>query len=242
MTTRRWAVSSYSQNAAFWVDIIRNKRDRYRRELTDAAVLSLVKPRAGLRALDAGCGEGYLSRALAEQGARVVGVDTAVELVEAAQHEAVRSGLDVEHVVADAGNLPTEFTDGFDVVVLNHVVNDLEDPAPTFREAARALKPGGRAVVLMLHPCFAHQGIGVEDYFANFRASRCFEVDGTRSPAPVTYWVRPLESYSALLAEAGLVITGLQEPRPSAEQMRDLWWREHFSSPKFLLIEATKLG
>ncbi|MGL6234665.1 MAG: class I SAM-dependent methyltransferase [Segniliparus sp.] len=241
MTNQALGASSYSQNAAFWVDIIRRRRDRYRTELTDAAVLSLVGPLAGLRVLDAGCGEGYLSRLLAERGAQVVGVDTAVELVEAARQEAAQRRIAVEHLVANAGDLPTEFAASFDIVVLNHVVNDLENPAPAFSEAARVLRPEGKIVVLMLHPCFTHQGGDVEDYFANYRASRCFEVDGTRSPAPVVYWVRPLESYSALLAEAGFAITGLKEPRPSTEQMLDPWWQERFTAPKFLLIEARKL-
>jgi SAM-dependent methyltransferase len=242
LTGQALGANSYSQNAAFWIDIIRRRRDRYRTEFTDTAVLSLVGPNEVVRVLDAGCGEGYLSRLLATRGAEVVGVDTNVELVKAARQEATRLGLAVEHLVADTGALPIEFVGGFDVVVLNHVVNDLEDPAPTFLEAARVLRPGGRVVALMLHPCFAHQGIGVEDYFGNYRASRHFEVDGTRSPAPVVYWVRSLESYSALLAEAGFAITVLQEPRPSAEQLADSWWREHFTYPKFLLVEARKIG
>ncbi|ADG99448.1 Methyltransferase type 11 [Segniliparus rotundus DSM 44985] len=233
--------TSYALNAEFWIDIIRRRRDRYRTELTDVAVLSMVGAREGLRALDAGCGEGYLSRALAERGAHVVGVDSAAELVEAARLEAARLRLDVEHRVADIGDLPAEFSDVFDVVVFNHVVNDLEDPAPAFAEAARVLRPGGRAVVLMLHPCFTRQGVAVQEYFANDSACRCFDVDGVKSPVPVTYWLRPLESYSALLVEAGFAVTGLQEPRPSAEQMLDPWWQEHFSSPKFLLVEARKL-
>jgi 2-polyprenyl-3-methyl-5-hydroxy-6-metoxy-1,4-benzoquinol methylase len=146
--------SSYSQNAAFWIDIIRRRRDRYRTGFTDAAVLSLVGPNEVVRVLDAGCGEGYLSRLLAKRGAEVVGVDTNVELIKAARQEATRLGLAVDHLVADTGALPIEFVGGFDVVVLNHVVNDLEDPAPTFLEAARVLRPGGRVVALMLHPCF----------------------------------------------------------------------------------------
>jgi 2-polyprenyl-3-methyl-5-hydroxy-6-metoxy-1,4-benzoquinol methylase len=234
-------VNSYSQNAVFWTDIIRQRRDRYRTELTDAAVLELVSPRKGLCILDAGCGEGYLSRALAERGAQVTGVDLVVELVVAAQEEASRLGLDAEHLVADVSNLPAEFADRFDVIVLNHVVNDLENPAPAFLEANRVLRLGGRIVMLMLHPCFSHQGSAIE-YFANYRAERCFEVAGETSPAAVTDWVRSLESYSALLGEAGFAITGLQEPHPSAKLLADPWWQMHFTFPKFLLIEARKLG
>lgn len=241
MTTQALGANSYSQNAAFWIDIIRNSRDRYRTELTNASVLSLVGPQKGMHVLDAGCGEGYLSRALAEQGAKVIGVDMAVELVEAAQLEADQEGLNVKHLVADICHLPRDLNDRFDVALLNHVVNDLENPAPAFTEAARVLRPKGRMVILMLHPCFTWKGAGAGSYFSNHHSSRHFEVDGTVSPTPVSYWVRPLESYSALLTEAGFAITRLQEPRPSEQQLADPWWQAHFTTPKFLLIEATKL-
>ncbi|MGH3377211.1 MAG: class I SAM-dependent methyltransferase [Actinoallomurus sp.] len=54
---------------------MRERRDRYRTELTDAAVLDAVGPCAGWKVLDAGCGEGYLARSLASRGAEVIGVD-----------------------------------------------------------------------------------------------------------------------------------------------------------------------
>jgi ribosomal protein L11 methylase PrmA len=75
----------YSANASFWVKIMRERLDRYRNELTDPAVLSALGHADRLRILDAGCGEGYLSRLLAGHGAIVTGIDLDPELIQAAQ-------------------------------------------------------------------------------------------------------------------------------------------------------------
>ena len=63
--SNRWNV-----NASFWVQIIRQNRDKYRTELTDPAMLAAIGSPSGLAVLDAGCGEGYLSRRLASDGAQ----------------------------------------------------------------------------------------------------------------------------------------------------------------------------
>lgn len=143
------------------------------------------------------------------------------------------------------------FGDGaFDLVVANHLMNDLDEIAAPVREFARVLRPGGRFVALMLHPCF--YGLGAErqalqwslpvgEYFSPRGIKQHFEVDGLVSPAPATSWIRPLEDYSAALADAGFCLTALREPRPSADQIRaSAWWRDNFPRPLFLLLAATK--
>lgn len=56
---------TYASNADFWVRIIREQLDRYRTDLTDAAVLAALGDVAGRRVLDGGCGEGYMQCHLA---------------------------------------------------------------------------------------------------------------------------------------------------------------------------------
>src|SRR5690606_29983846 len=56
-----------------------------------------LKPLAGKRALDVGCGAGLLTEPLARLGAEVTGVDAATENVTAAQMHAAGSGLAIDY-------------------------------------------------------------------------------------------------------------------------------------------------
>jgi len=150
MTTNEQA---YNTNAGFWVQIIREDRDRYRKGLTDPAILDAIGETHGLAVLDAGCGEGYMSRSLAGNGAKVTGMDISAELIKAAKAHQLSDGLPVTFDVGSVDSLPYD-VGTFDLVLCNHLLNDLEDPARAIREFARVLCEDGRIVILMLHPCF----------------------------------------------------------------------------------------
>lgn len=89
--------------------------------------------------LDAGCGSGRVFRYETATGARVVGVDVSSEL---------RGNPNVSDAVrGDVTSLP--FRDAvFDLVLSSHMVEHLPEPARAFREMARALRPGGRLLLL----------------------------------------------------------------------------------------------
>jgi SAM-dependent methyltransferase len=237
LTRARWEA-----NAEYWVTVIRERRDRYRTELTDAAVLDAIGPSTGLRILDAGCGEGYLTRELTAQGANVVGVDASQRLVASAG--ALAGSF------ARASVLALPFADAvFDLVVANHLFSHLQNPSQAVREFGRVLRSGGRLVILTLHPCFYVEGtergaatsVPASRYFTTRGVDQHFLVDGLRSPSPITSWLHPLETYSTMLRDAGFVLTGLREPRPTEEQLRDdPWWREGFPTALFILLTAER--
>lgn len=237
----------WEENAGFWVQIIREHRDRYRTELTDPAVFSAIGECTSLDVLDVGCGEGYLSRELARRGAaHIEGLDRSAALIAAAGEISTPNARFSE---GDVASLP--FGDSsFDLVVANHLLNDLPDIDQPIREIARVLRPGGRLVALTLHPCFygdrAEQkvvDIGVTDYFTPRAVEQTFQVDGLESPATSVSWVRPLEAYAGALTAAGLYINGLTEPHPTEAQVSaSSWWRENFPAPLFLLFVAIKPG
>ncbi|GAA2433152.1 class I SAM-dependent methyltransferase [Actinomadura vinacea] len=243
LTRERWEA-----NTDYWVKIIREGRDRYRTELTDRAVLDAIGPCAGLRVLDAGCGEGYLSRTLASMGAEVVGIDACQGLIDAARSHPAGPGGPVSFHRAGVDALPVEDA-SFDLVVCNHLFSHLQDPADAVGEFARVLKSGGRLVVLTLHPCFytadAEQGastsVPASRYFSRRGIDQRFLVDGLESPSEITSWLRPLEYYSGTLRDAGFVIADLREPHPSEEQLRaDPWWRQGFPTALFMLLIAER--
>jgi 2-polyprenyl-3-methyl-5-hydroxy-6-metoxy-1,4-benzoquinol methylase len=235
----------WETNAGFWVQIIRENRDKYRNELTNAAVLNAIGSPSQLAVLDAGCGEGYLGRLLARDGATVTGIDSSANLIEAARRQQLLDGLTVAFDVGSVEALP--YGDNqFDLVICNHVLNDLRDASLAITEFSRVLHSGGRLVILMLHPSFynkhAERDQATNDpiatsYFKLRHIDQPFEVDGLVSPAANTAWFRPLEFYTQALSQAGFVITSLTEPHPTSEQIAaDPWWRQGFTRPLFMLL------
>ncbi|HEY8480342.1 MAG TPA: class I SAM-dependent methyltransferase [Spirillospora sp.] len=241
LTRQRWEA-----NAQYWVKIIREGRDRYRTELTDAAVLDAIGPCEGLRVLDAGCGEGYLSRTLAARGADVTGVDVSQGLIDAAAaHPEAQA---ITFVRASVDDLPFD-DDAFDLIVCNHLFSHLADPSGALGEFSRVLRSGGRLVLLTLHPCFyvenseqgAMNSVPASQYFSPRGIDQRFLVDGLESPSMITSWLRPLEFYAGTLRDCGFVIADLREPHPPLERLRDdPWWRKGFPTALFMLLIAER--
>jgi SAM-dependent methyltransferase len=70
-------------------------------------ILGLVLPgRGALDALDVGCGTGFLSLELGARGHRVVGVDFAPAMIEAARRKATTGPVPVRFEQGDADQLP----------------------------------------------------------------------------------------------------------------------------------------
>ncbi|GAA1256557.1 MULTISPECIES: class I SAM-dependent methyltransferase [Janibacter] len=100
------------------------------------------------RALELGAGTGFFSLNLVLAGLlREVHVtDLSPGMVEVAQENARRLGLEAHGRVADAGSLPYD-DDSFDLVVGHAVLHHIPDVEATLREVLRVLRPGGRFVI-----------------------------------------------------------------------------------------------
>jgi SAM-dependent methyltransferase len=99
------------------------------------------------RALDIGCGPGFLLRAFRERGWAVHGTEFSEE---SARH--AREVLELPVSVGDIAGLKLE-AGSFDAVVMWHVLEHMTEPAATVAEVARLLRPGG--VLLCAVPNFA---------------------------------------------------------------------------------------
>ena len=111
------------------------------REAEYAAVLRELAPVEGLCVFEAGCGGGWYSRRIAQLGPRLLVVSDA--LFPMAQ--SARAG-GMKAVVADVSNLPVKPV--FDRIVCAGTLEFVPEPARFLAESARALKPGGRLVIM----------------------------------------------------------------------------------------------
>jgi ubiquinone/menaquinone biosynthesis C-methylase UbiE len=114
------------------------------------AWLSLLSRLAGeppQRALDVGCGTGFLALRLAELGHTVTGVDLSPQMIEHARRKAQQQHLQIDFRVADAADLDCA-DHAFDLVVARHVIWNLPDPQRGVAEWLRVLRPGGRLALV----------------------------------------------------------------------------------------------
>ncbi|MEN9682562.1 MAG: bifunctional 2-polyprenyl-6-hydroxyphenol methylase/3-demethylubiquinol 3-O-methyltransferase UbiG [Pseudomonadota bacterium] len=103
-----------------------------------------VRPLAGKRALDVGCGAGLLCEPLARLGASVTGVDAAAENIAAARSHAAGGGLTIDYRHGEIGALGLT---GFDLVCSMEVIEHVADKVAFLRALADCLAPGGLMIL-----------------------------------------------------------------------------------------------
>ena len=92
--------------------------------------------------LDLGCGSGLYVAAFARAGCDVVGVEPHAPTREAAAQIGERLGIELRISDGHAEHVPFEDA-SFDFVYCNQVIEHVADPAASFAEVARVLRPGG---------------------------------------------------------------------------------------------------
>jgi SAM-dependent methyltransferase len=125
-------------------------RERWWNEAFTDFLTETLRPRAGNRILDVGCGEGIaevqLGRLHVSQ-MRLVGVDLMIERVIVARHETASHNQRVLYASADACHLP--FRDGvFDSTFCVAVLQHIGDVDAAVRDFARVTRVGGRVVAV----------------------------------------------------------------------------------------------
>jgi SAM-dependent methyltransferase len=170
-------------------------------------MLDLLGDFSNQRVLDAGCGEGYLTRVLAASGAHVTGIDISPRLIEQARMK--DPGGAIDYRVADLSLPLPEEAGSFAAVASYLVLNDVPDYRGFARTIARVIRPGGKAVLAFNNPYYGFLSRHVTDYFNSGQASpyRGLWAAGIK----VYYYHRTLEEYLDAFLSSGLRLTRLED-------------------------------
>lgn len=241
-------------NVAEWYGELVEKEGTYQKEVVLPNLMRTVAPKHGDTILDLACGSGFFSRAFAEAGAHVIGVDVAKNLIAIAQKG---KSANIDYHVSPATELGFIKDASIDRVVIVLAIQNIEDAQKVFAEVARVLKPKGSLHVVMNHPAFRvpkrtswgwdeeqkEQYRRIDGYMSESIVK--IQMHPGDKPDEVTLsFHRPLQVYFKFLRKAGLLVKSLEEwishkssepgPRATAEN------KIRKEIPLFLYLEAVK--
>jgi 2-polyprenyl-3-methyl-5-hydroxy-6-metoxy-1,4-benzoquinol methylase len=256
--------NAWNQNAAFW-DRRMGEGNDFVEVLVWPATERLLELRAGERVLDVACGNGLSSRRLAAMGAEVVAFDFSEEMIQHARERTAKQADRIDYLVLDATDeaaLLSLGTRSFDSAICNMALFDMAEIDPLFRALAQLLRPGGRFVFSVIHPCFNNPHMAhvaeVQDREGEIVTIYSVKVFGYMSstvshglairnqPKPQLIFHRPLQVLLGAAFRVGFLLDGLEErafPPDHPVGKNPLSWGGSFSEmPPVLVARMVLLG
>jgi len=250
----------WNANAEWWDDKI-GDGNAFQCELIEPATERLLCVSPGETILDVGCGAGRFARRMAELGAYVVAFDFSERFIQRAKK---RNGgvKNIEYHVADATNEKQILALGvnrFDAAVATMSLMDMASIEPLMNALSKSLKPNGRFVFSVMHPCFQGSEICkfAEQLEADGQVTIRSGVKVTKYLTPTAwkgqgifgqpelqyYFHRPLSLLLNTGFRAGFVVDEMEEPafkkRPG--EPGSLGWRNLPEIPPVLVVRMRLL-
>ena len=256
--------SAWNANAVFWDARMGDEGNDFLNVLCWPVILRLLDPGASHRILDIACGNGILTRRLAQISRQVVGFDFSDELIRLAVERTSASLPNITYHMLDASDataLVSKLGEAtFDSALCNMALFDMADIEPLFHTLPRLLKPGGLFVFTLTHPAFNNASCvrlaeekvvqSVNKLVYSVKVSRymtpyVLHGDAIRNqPQPQLYFERPLTYYFNLAFSCGFIIDGFEERSFPPEHPQDsfLGWGGAFSEiPPVLAVRLRQL-
>jgi ubiquinone/menaquinone biosynthesis C-methylase UbiE len=250
-------VSTDWGGVADWYDQhVGESGSEFHRQIVIPGTVKLLAARPGERVIDVACGQGVLCRVLHSQGIEVTGVDAAAELIRAARQH---GPAEIKYSIGDARDLSGIESSAFDAAACVLAIQNIHPPLAVFQSIARILKPEGRLVIVMMHPCFRgpketswgwDESAKVQyrrtDRYLLPRKTPIATHPGSNPDQYTWTFHRPISAYVKSLRQAGFFIDAMEEwpshkqstsgPRAAAENTA----REEI--PMFLAVRGMKVA
>ena len=204
----------------------------------DRAIALAIGDVAGKDVLHLQCHLGFDAVLLARRGARVIGADFSESSLTKAREIAARCEVQIEYLHADSLDLPSALHGRFDLVYATiGVIGWIGDLDAWMASAAAALRPGGRLVLVEIHPLYSTIG-SLEPLELDFpyedAGPQMFDQDGSyANPDAVVASTQTIEHAHSL----GEVVTAAIGARMRVEALREHLAVERDPRGTFLMRE-----
>ncbi|MDQ3008525.1 MAG: class I SAM-dependent methyltransferase [bacterium] len=245
--------TSWNKVAPWYNKIVGQDGHYYHEHVVLPGVIRLLALDKLSTLLDLGCGQGILARSV-RPVTSYLGLDNAPSLIAAAKKSNTQPAYifraqDVTKV--DSAATPT-FTHAAIVLALQNMA----EPEIALQNAAAYLKPRGKIVIVLNHPCFRiprQSGWGVDDktkqqyrWINRYRSALKIPIlmnPGQQNSAVTWSFHRSLHDYSRMLQEVGLQLTMIEEwtsDKASVGKAAKMENRARDEFPLFMTLVAIK--
>ena len=249
----------WDQKASFWDNKMGDNGNDFQRLLVAPASERLLNLRLGETVLEIACGNGVFTRRMAQLGVRVIATDFSEQFLEHARARHSAYVDNIEYRLLDATREEQIAALGkrrFDAAVCNMAIMDMSEIDPLMRGIRQVVKPGGRFVFSLTHPCFNNTGMAfcVEEVTLNGEIVTTYSVKITKylhsepqkgvgmpgEPVSHYYFDRSLHTIFNACFNAGLLLDGLEEPAfnhpdDGSQSSRLLSWINYNEIPPVLV-------
>jgi 2-polyprenyl-3-methyl-5-hydroxy-6-metoxy-1,4-benzoquinol methylase len=197
MNNEQKIINSWQVNASNWIEIIDNNGIESRRLITNKAIVEAVNKAKPFSVLDLGCGEGWLSKELHNNGMEITGVDVIPELIDKAKEKVPGNFIAASYEDIYLGKIL--FSKLFDAIVINFALIGKESTENLLLYLPKLLAPSGKLFIQTLHPGSRKS---INDYTSGWKEGS-WDGLGEQFIMPYQWYFRTLEDWLLLLGQSG---------------------------------------
>jgi len=245
--------TSWGKVAPWYNKLVGNSGHYYHERVIFPNLKKLYQPKRGDKVLDVGCGQGVYGR-LIPSDIEYTGVDISKELIiEAKKIDHAKSH---SYFVADATHAIPVGSDSYDLAISILALQNMKDAAAAIIEMARAVRVGGKIILVLNHPAFriprqSSWGVDETNKLEYRRINRYLSPleipinahPGVKNSAVTWSYHQPISYYAKALTDSNCSITSFEEwvsdkeSQGKAKRMED---RARSEFPLFLTLVANK--